>query len=299
MHAAEFKPKLEKLLKEICLIAEIAELAEHIHEMAEDDPHSLMGFGDSDQGTPRKRNEDSDDDDTPVQRDRKTSTIPQKRRGLTKVGTVRWQKEDVSVSSDDEGNSKRAKDEEDAFVKTQFDRTDSGSIRIKQMLDRWEEPINKFDKNSAASIQDVLQFRRALELMDESRPFGEAFGEAAKRDDCIMSAHEIYMRLMKLTPKEKQLPFESLAMIAQGLEDEEEAHYKRGALLKLFRPDKDKKVPLLAFIQTCDTLYRRLRYFRASVGNATVIDHVLEDVCDYLVTFLLFLVSLSILNFNP
>lgn len=263
--------------------------------MAQDDPLSLMGYGGTAFGTPTKRNDDSDDDDTPVQTSRKTSLMPRKRRGLTKVGSVRWQKEDVSVSSDDEGNSKK---DEDAYVKTQFDRTDSGSIRIKQMLDRWEEPVNKQDKNSAASIRDVLQFRRALELMDESHPFGEAFGEAAKRDDCIMSAHEIYSRLMKLTPKEKTLPFESLVMIAQGLE-EEEAHYKRGALLKLFRPDRDKKVPLLAFIQTCDTLYRRLRYFRASVGNATVIDHVLEDVCDYVVAFILFLVSLSILNFNP
>ena len=268
--------------------------------MAQDDPLSLMGFGESGR-TPRKRNEDSDDDDTPIQRERKAASgMPRKRRGLVKVASVvRWQKEDVSFSSDDEGIGKRTKEEDDTFVKTQFDRTDSGSIRIKQMLDRWEEPISKLDKSSATSIHDVLQFRRALELMDESHPFGEAFGKASKRDDCILSAHAVYLRLMKLTPKEKELPFESLALIAHDLEDTEEAHYKRGALLKLFRPDKDKKVPLLAFIQTCDTLYRRLRYFRASVGNATVIDHVLEDVCDYLVAFILFLVSLSILNVNP
>ena len=63
--------------------------------------------------------------------------MPRKRRGLTKVASVvRWQKEDVSVSSDDERSGKRAKVEEDVFVKTQFDRTDSGSIHIKQMLDR-------------------------------------------------------------------------------------------------------------------------------------------------------------------
>lgn len=299
MKTAEFKPKLEKLLKEICLIAEIAELAEHINDMSRADPVSLMGFAGSSSGTPQKKqNVDSDDDDTPIQSGRKTcSVIPRKQRGLIRMGSVRWEKEDATPCSDDESNDSQTPDE-DAFVRTHFDRTDSGSIRIKQLLDRWEEPINKLDKNSAASIRDVLQFRRALELMDESHPFGEAFGEAAKRDDCIMSAHEIYTRLMKLTPKEKALPFETLVIIAQGLE-EEEAHYKRAALLRLFRPDKDKKVPLLAFIQTCDTLYRRLRYFRASVGNATVIDHVLEDVCDYVVSFILFLVSLSILNINP
>jgi hypothetical protein len=297
VYTAEFKPKLERLLKEICLIAEIAELAEDIHEMAHDDHVSLLEFCGSDHRTPRKRNEDSDEDATPIQRGRKT--MPQKRKGLTKVANVRWQKEDVSALSDDEGHGKGSQEKEDVAAKFPFDRTDSGSIRIKELLDRWEEPINKLNKNSAASISDVLQFRRALELMDESHPFGEAFGEAAKRDDCIMSAHELYFRLLKLTPNEKELPFETLALIAQSPEDKEESHYKRGALLKLFRPDKNKKVPLLAFIQACDTLYRRLRYFRASVGNATVIDHVLEDVCDYLVAFALFLVSLSILNFNP
>ncbi|GAX25540.1 hypothetical protein FisN_28Hh008 [Fistulifera solaris] len=293
---AEFKPKLERLLKEICLIAEIAELAEDIHEMAHDDL-SLMGFGGSDNGMPRKRSEDSDDDATPIQRGRKAT--PQKRKGLSKVANVKWQKEDVSALSDDEGHGNNTEETEEVFARSPFDRTDSGSIRIKELLDRWEEPINKLDKSIAASISDVLQFRRALDLMDESHPFGEAFGEAAKRDDCIMSAHELYLKLMKLSPNEKELPFETLALIAQSPEDKEESHYKRGALLKLFRPDKNKKVPLLAFIQACDTLYRRLRYFRASVGNATVIDHVLEDVCDYLVAFVLFLVSLSILNFNP
>lgn len=51
-------------------------------------------------------------------------------------------------------------------------------------------------------------------------------------------------------------------------------------------------------LKSCDTLYKKLRYFRASVANATVIDRVLESIIDVLFGFVLFLVVLSILHFN-
>jgi len=167
------------------------------------------------------------------------------------------------------------------------------------MLDRWEEPVNKSGKISETSIRDVLQFRRALDLMDECRPFGEAFGPASTRDDCIMSAHLVYFNLMKLTPGEKILAYDTMTMLADGDLDKNEQRGKKSALLRLFRPDRQKQVPLLAFVQACDSVYRRLRYFRASVGNATVIDLALESVIDWLFGSLWFLIVLTILEFNP
>lgn len=46
-------------------------------------------------------------------------------------------------------------------------------------------------------------------------------------------------------------------------------------------------------------MYKRLRFFRASVGNASVIDKVLEGIIDSLYNFILLLVILSMLQFNP
>ena len=36
------------------------------------------------------------------------------------------------------------------------------AIPFKDLLDYWEEPVNKMDRSMNASIQDILKFRRAL-----------------------------------------------------------------------------------------------------------------------------------------
>jgi hypothetical protein len=51
-------------------------------------------------------------------------------------------------------------------------------------------------------------------------------------------------------------------------------------LKRLFRPDRFNELTLLAFVQACDSVYKRLRYFRASVGNSSVIDRWLEQIID-------------------
>jgi len=70
-------------------------------------------------------------------------------------------------------------------------------------------------------------------------------------------------------------------------------------LKRLFRPDRFNEISLLAFVQTCDSVYKRLRYFRASVGNSSVIDQVLEQIIDAIFFFVLALLILSILKYNP
>lgn len=103
---------------------------------------------------------------------------------------------------------------------------------------------------------------------------------------------------MKLEFKSNVLSFDVidlLAFQANGVEDEA----KKLMLKRLFRPDRFNEISLLAFVQACDSVYRRLRYFRASVGNASVIDRVLEQVIDGFFYFVLILLILSILDINP
>ena len=106
--------------------------------------------------------------------------------------------------------------------------------------------------------------------MDLDHPFSEAFGRASTRNEMIISSEVVYNRLMKLSLERDILSytvFDILLLQEDGSEDRE----KRRALRNLFRPDGDDNLPLLSFVQTCDTIYKRIRYFRASVGNASVI----------------------------
>jgi hypothetical protein len=142
---------------------------------------------------------------------------------------------------------------------------------MKDVLERWEEPVTSRDQIEDVPMEDVLRFRRALAFMDEADPFGEDFGPAATRDECIESAHHVFSGLEKVSSKSKKVPFtvfELLCMKDDGVMDTK----KRTALRRLFRPDADESLSLLMFVTSCDSVYRRLRYFRASVENGTALD---------------------------
>jgi hypothetical protein len=279
-HAAEFKPRLEKILKDVVLLAEVADLAEEADALQRDESF------------------------------RKPETLRQSVAAVTWLNDSddpdRNQFDKTNANEDDlsEATESEANDDPAALKSTsrfgapELSRTNSGSFRVKDLLDRWEEPINKLDKTADASIHDILKFRRALSYMDESHPFGDSFGPATTRNECIESSHSVYYRLLKLAPDSPVLSSDILFMLAQN-EDGSESLSKKLALKKLFRPDRYNQMPLLAFLQSIDTLYKKLRYFRASVGNASVIDHVLEGMIDYAFKFVLSLVILTLLNFNP
>jgi hypothetical protein len=276
-------------LQDVCLLAEVAELAQTVAGLAEEH--------------------------TPNQEDKKTvkKTVMSRRGTMKKdVGSVRF--ENISEDEDDVDDTpgsetlfprstKEAPEARPVMTK-ELSRTTSGTLRIKSSLDRWDEPVQRIQKMES-SIKDVLRFRHAIALMDESNPFGEAFGSASTRDECIESAVHVYWRLMKLTPDAAVLPYDTLTMLTEdggsfeSLESSTEEQGKKLALKKFFRPDRRGNLPLLSFTQSCDSLYRRLRYFRASVTNASAIDTVLEDILDRLFGFVLSLVILSLLNVNP
>ena len=134
--------------------------------------------------------------------------------------------------------------------------------------------------------------------MDLENPFGEAFGRASTRNELINSAQILYQRLLRLAPGSYSLPFSVLSVLAEngdGTIDKQ----NRKSIENLFAADGDGEIPILAFIQSCDVVYRKLRYFRASVANASVIDKVLESIINSFYMFGLTLVILSVLNFNP
>ena len=175
--------------------------------------------------------------------------------------------------------------------------TETTTSRLKQQLDRWQEPQNKLDKSIDVSIADILKFRKALTYMDDPFPFGFSFGPGATRNQVIRSSRKTYRRLLR-SANLVNLSYDVIILLAVT-EDGNIDEVKDRALKRLFRPDHHKQVTLLSFVQTCDTVYKKLRYFRASVGNASVINQVLESIVDSIVNFFLALVIMTILEYNP
>ena len=149
-------------------------------------------------------------------------------------------------------------------------------------------------------MDDVLKFRQALKYMDLDYPFSEAFGLASTRNEMILSAESVYKCLMKLSP-DPDLDtlsfsvFDYLLLQDDGTEDKN----KKKRLVKLFHPNPDGSLQLVSFVQACDTIYRKLRLFRASVGTSSVIDDVLESIIDPIFFFGLVLIVLTLLKLNP
>lgn len=136
--------------------------------------------------------------------------------------------------------------------------------------------------------------------MDDDQPFGGSFGPAHNRENVVRSAENVFRRLLTLAPDNDALPFEALEMLAHvGDVDGPLDRSKLKAIKRIFRPDKDNLLSLIDFVKGCDGIYKKLRFFRASVGNASVIDHHLESIIDSIFYFVLILVLLSVTGLNP
>eukprot|EP00978_Attheya_sp_CCMP212_P004543 scaffold9911_cov48-Attheya_sp.AAC.2 len=348
-----YRPRLQKILQDMVLMIEIAELSWWGETL---DPLATSLLRSSNQSTPSKavsnkqwKNlrfkqnyqsmggiseqefdvEDSDDKD-PEQYDDLSDSDEDTDTSKVIGGNT----DDVEVDEDEErsespdllGNSpppllepllgrdlprtnfyKKAEggDSSTSFNNIEIDtasmRSSKSSVRthsIKNLLDAWQEPVNKLDiKTEAVSIGDILKFRKALIFMDETHPFSDSFGPANDRNECIRSAQATYHRLLAMTNRDV-LPFNVIGLLAadgNGQVDET----KQKDLKRLFRPDRFEELSLVAFVQSCDTIYKRLRFFRASVGNASVIDKMLERIFDLFFNFCLLIVILTLLEIDP
>lgn len=119
---AEFKPRLEQILKDIILLSEVSELAqEAVAENAVYGSKEVNLIGDVDWNTSRTRSIEE-----------------------------RMVSEDLT-DDEDEVESESPQDESSP---EKYLRTNSfGSLRAKDLLDHWEEPVNKMDKVRAFRTQ--------------------------------------------------------------------------------------------------------------------------------------------------
>jgi small-conductance mechanosensitive channel len=103
---------------------------------------------------------------------------------------------------------------------------------------------------------------------------------------------------MALSPDSAALPFETIALgaiDADGLVDDA----KYNAYHRVFRPDARDQLPLSFFIQSVDTVFKHLLFFRASVRNNSVIDNVLESTVNGIYSFVMSLILLTFMEINP
>ena len=205
----------------------------------------------------------------------------------------------AAVFSDEDSSSKDSSGTRNKSFSAAPSETEKSIHHIKSLLMVWKVPVDKRDKSKGPTIRDILRFRRALSYLDDTHPFGEDFGPAATRDECTSSSHRNFWRLMKLTPLTESLPFDVLQFLAIG-EDEDGTEDKAKAMLirKLFRPNCYGNITLLAFVQSCDNVYKRFRYFRASLDNANVINDVMERMLNAVFFFVLTLLLLSVMRID-
>jgi small-conductance mechanosensitive channel len=145
--------------------------------------------------------------------------------------------------------------------------------------------------------------------MDEKMPFGIAYGPSNDRDEVIHSAHHVYHKLAqfheenhhhsKVSSLSRVVNFDVIALIAYEPKSGKVIPAKLNAVKQLFRPDVHNELPLHAFVQSCDNIYKRLRYFRASVSNSSAIDKVLENMMDGIYWFVMIFLLLELLDFDP
>eukprot|EP00977_Amphora_coffeiformis_P018955 scaffold6807_cov220-Amphora_coffeaeformis.AAC.23 len=280
----EFKPRLEKLLKEVVLLSEVSDLAAAINQIS----HPEGGDVEIELSSRKVK---FFDDVWATQKAPRKGSVAESDDGSESMSLER---------PSDKSSKEAARPAETTDDRGGSGRNSSRSLPIKALLEYWDEPVNKLDRSLNASVKDILKFRRALTFMEEKYPFGEAFGPARSRDDVVASAYSVYQSLMQ-SSDDHALSIDVLFLLAEhddnGTVTVDRAKMK--ALRKFFRPDAHNHIPMLTFVQACDSLYKRMRFFRASVGNASVIEAALEDILDGFYNFFLILLILCILRMNP
>jgi hypothetical protein len=118
-------------------------------------------------------------------------------------------------------------------------------------------------------ISSIIQFRTSLSCLNTTVPFGPAFGNAATRQECIVSTEELFHRLLLATPGKSVLTFDTLAMVAindDGKLDEEKVR----DLIRVFRPDREGNLTLIDFAKSIDSVYKYVSFLTFScVHRAT------------------------------
>ena len=130
---AEFKPRMEKLLRDVILLSDVASIAMEADNLSQ---HPA--------GTPSKEEVSPDKQDSDMG--------PSRRRGLGEVSwtSVRFGEKEMENSAELEKPTPQASSSSPSPNDDPrgLQHTMSGNIQIKSLLDRWEEPLTKNDKVS-------------------------------------------------------------------------------------------------------------------------------------------------------
>ena len=175
---------------------------------------------------------------------------------------------------------------------------ESTTSKIKHLLDDWKEPVNKAAEVVTPSVHEILQFRQALAFLNDDHPFGSNYGPASTREENLKSAKGLYRRLLELDPGSATLHFDVIGVLAYNTDGSFDVS-KAKSLVRMFRPGINDEVTLLHFVQSCDSVYKRIRYLRAGIANSTLIDSVLENMFNGLFVFFLVLTLMSVMQLNP
>lgn len=137
-----------------------------------------------------------------------------------------------------------------------------------------------------------------LAYMDQDYPFSIAFGPAENRESCVQSAQIVYQRLMKNTPGNMVLPFDTIGSLALSKDGEIDSERMKD-LIRLFRPDRRGNLTMLNFVRSCDTVYKDMRLLRASISNSGQIDRAFETIVNVFFYVFLAIIILAVLGFDP
>ena len=112
--------------------------------------------------------------------------------------------------------------------------------------------------------------------MDAQYPFGADYGLASNRDESIVSSMNVFTELGKLSSSDEHHVEMSVLELLAVKDNGERDRFKKSALHRLFRPGVDGRLTRLMFVQSCDLLYKRVAYFKASVSNNASLDQMIE-----------------------
>lgn len=171
--------------------------------------------------------------------------------------------------------------------------------RILTLLGAWAEPTLAEKKTDVLpTVNEILQFRRALEYLHTSYPFSGSFGLADRRESTIESSQEVYDRLLLRSIDPNTLHFDVIALLGVGRDGELDSE-KLKQLIKLFRPDRDGTMRCVDFVKAIDEVYKELRLLRASVANSSKIDRAFERIFNFVFYAIVCCLILSQLGYDP
>eukprot|EP00557_Chaetoceros_sp_GSL56_P005248 CAMPEP_0176505866 /NCGR_PEP_ID=MMETSP0200_2-20121128/16732_1 /TAXON_ID=947934 /ORGANISM="Chaetoceros sp., Strain GSL56" /LENGTH=1081 /DNA_ID=CAMNT_0017905467 /DNA_START=263 /DNA_END=3505 /DNA_ORIENTATION=- len=312
-----YGPKMEKIMRKVLLIAEVALLAEEIEFAAKNLENNMintkkspargwlfehyqtnMNMDDDEQDEDEEESMTETDGSVRRRKDSDLYDFPNDDLGMSSNrGRGRGGKDDSAEGEMPPQDSTKRKSQQKFIQWVPFKKSgtkkdinhllQTKESELEKLLGEWEEPevVNKISW-ADTSIRKILQFRESLKYLDGPHPLSIPFGLADTRSSCCKSAQHVYDRLLMKTPGASVLHFDTLSLLAVGPDGRLQKEKAR-ALIRLFRPHRNGDLTKLDFVRSCDKIYRRARMFRAMTLASAQLDDAFEQLINiafYVVT---------------